>query len=788
MMKIKFMLLLILVSSSVHSQNNVKGILIDIEKNPLSYILVSITASENEMSSKSLFSSESGSFQFGEVKAGDYLLKCYLYGDSIYSMSISVKNETLDLDTLIIDIDKKVVLSEVTITASKPMFESKNDRIIVNVQNYISLKNGSVYEALTKSPGININKEKGIITLNGKNDVIVMLDGKLNRLPLNTLLQLLDGTPAESIEKIELISSPGANYDAGSSGGIINIVGLKQQNKGTNANLSLTGGHGGKERASAVFSINQSVNNFNFYSDVSYSRNHFDQKYYYDRNIFNEGIEHSSNTFSARDNIVDNYTAKIGIDFSSRDKLNLGVQLSGMYDTSKLKANSYTHNQRNGEEVSTIDVFTKERNDWSNYTIDFYLKRNLHERHAINFDATYYRYKNMNTAENKNMYYNPLSTASTDDIFHGKKTSPVHSGIFSIDYKYNYNKNQINLGLKTSLSYYESIIKSYSNIDENNNLSKSFDLNEEIYSSFINYIHAFSKHTNFQLGIRFEHFRLKSNGSAGRIERRSNDIFPSFFFSHYINENNKITFSYNKRVSRPAYNDFAPYYTFVDPTLSFSGNEHLTQSTVNLFKIDYKLKQTLLTLEYSNENDGIARFQPLVDFSSNTLKYTSINMEHKKTLAFLIAFPIKITKRLSLQNNFMSVYQSNKYQNLRFNNAYAKINTIIRFDLPWNLITELSGIYQTAQLIGISKNKNTGVLNLAVEKKVTNVDRIRLSLTNILSSYKDYDIVDKRELSYNFHAKYDYLPVTIRLTYTRSFGNDEIKANKRKNEIENRIK
>src|SRR5678815_2051937 len=110
--------------------------------------------------------------------------------------------------------NSKDQLKGVTVTGKKPMIEQKIDRMVINVKNSIVNAGGSALDVLEKSPGVTVNRQNNAISINGKSGVVVMLNGKMTYMPMDALIQMLDGIRAGNIEKIELITTPPAKYDA----------------------------------------------------------------------------------------------------------------------------------------------------------------------------------------------------------------------------------------------------------------------------------------------------------------------------------------------------------------------------------------------------------------------------------------------------------------------------------------------------------------------------------------------------------------------------------------------
>src|SRR5690606_31814212 len=162
-------------------------------------------------------------------------------------------------------------LSEVLIQAKKPLFEQQMDRLVVNVKNSIISSGSTVLDILARTPGISVNLQNNSISMNGKEGVMVMLNGKPVRLPLNAVVQMLSGMNADQVEKIEIITSPPAIYDSEGNAGLINIVKSNSLELGTAGAFSGNFGYGfykkGYKRFGGSFNLTHRTQKLNFYMD-----------------------------------------------------------------------------------------------------------------------------------------------------------------------------------------------------------------------------------------------------------------------------------------------------------------------------------------------------------------------------------------------------------------------------------------------------------------------------------------------------------------------------------------
>jgi ACT domain-containing protein len=108
-------------------------------------------------------------------------------------------------------LQKQVKLSDVIVVTKKPMFEQKIDRMVINVANSITNAGGTVLEVLERSPGIIIDRQNNSISMNGKSGIVIMINGRISKMPVNAIVQMLSGMNSNNVEKIELITTPPAN-------------------------------------------------------------------------------------------------------------------------------------------------------------------------------------------------------------------------------------------------------------------------------------------------------------------------------------------------------------------------------------------------------------------------------------------------------------------------------------------------------------------------------------------------------------------------------------------------
>ncbi|MBK5271624.1 MAG: carboxypeptidase regulatory-like domain-containing protein, partial [Bacteroidia bacterium] len=178
-----FLLILNLTAfQSLEAQVRIYGSVTSDANKPLESSNVLLLNNTDSVLVKGTISGASGAFIFENINPGTYIISASFSGYKTYfSNAINVSKSEINTGVIkLIKEDKE--LSSVTVVARKPMFEQKIDRMVINVKNSITSAGGTALEVLEKSPGVIVNRQSNSIGLNGKNGVVVMINGKISRM------------------------------------------------------------------------------------------------------------------------------------------------------------------------------------------------------------------------------------------------------------------------------------------------------------------------------------------------------------------------------------------------------------------------------------------------------------------------------------------------------------------------------------------------------------------------------------------------------------------------------
>ncbi len=273
---------------------------------------------------------------------------------------------------------------------------------------------------------------------------------------------------------------------------------------------------------------------------------------------------------------------------------------------------------------------------------------------------------------------------------------------------------------------------------EDDALSARYTLNENYSAAYVSFDVPVNDKTEAKLGLRYEYTNsnLGTDAIKNIVDRHYGNLFPTLFVSHTLNENNKINFSFNTRINRPAFTDLAPFTYYIDSKTVLTGNPALQPSLTNTINGDYIFKSYLFSISYSVEDHAITRFQAETDSTTLTTIVTPQNLENQKIISAVISLPAKMNDWWTMQFNITGQWQQVNaiYKKEPVRLSYANINIYgsQQFKLPKKFSLELSGFYQSESLSGISTVKAFGSIDIGLKKKLGQKSSLQFNASDIM--------------------------------------------------------
>lgn len=734
--KLASLLLLYSGIAGAQSSGKIIGKITGTGHSPLEATVVSLLLAEDNSLIKTQFSDQDGSFEFSSLKENNYKISIEYLGYTKYeSQSIAVAQESVSLGEINLQPSEANTLNEVVIQKQKNFVERKIDRTVVNVDAMISNAGADAMEVLEKSPGI-IVEENGTIKLKGKSGVMVFIDDKPTYLSGADLEVYLKSLPASTLDQIEIMTNPPAQYDAAGSAGVINIKTKKSKARGFNGSVTSRISQGKRTHYRDGLNLNYTDNKIRLFGNVNYAN----QKFVNDLDIFRRYKNEDGSTKSLFDqntimrNKVTTGNAKIGMDYYASEKSTFGMSLIGLLKSGKEKKSGKS-SLTNASSVldSTIIADNREDNKFKNAGV------NLNFRHEfdtigrkITMDADYIKYENEIDQNFKNYIYQPDNTLSEQDELRGYLPSNISIYTFKSDYTHPFkNQGKLEAGYKISYSKTDNIADYADVVDNipvpNYDSSNHFKYDETINALYINYSQNF-KRFSFQTGWRLETTISKGNQlgnilkPASRFKKDYTNLFPTLFVSYKLDSvgNNQMVVSYGKRINRPYFQDLNPFLSPLDKFTYYSGNPYLNPSFSHNVELSYNYKSLFsTTLTYMNSEDEI---NETIEINDGIYYSRPGNIGKSQALSINVNSDLTINDWLSTNLYSELVHTSYKSQlyteNLDTQGVFWFVSVLNRLKFKDGWSGEISGRYtskiESAQFTVGAR----GAVNLGVQKKI----------------------------------------------------------------------
>ncbi|MDH5381025.1 MAG: outer membrane beta-barrel family protein, partial [Cyclobacteriaceae bacterium] len=643
-----------------------------------------------------------------------------------------------------------------------------------------------------KSPGVNVDRQNGGLSLMGKSGVRVMINGKISRVPMATVVQMLEGMSSDNIEKIELITTPPAKYDAEGDAGLINIVMIERNDLGTNGSYTFNGAFGLLPKGGGSVNFNHRNKAVNIFGDVNVNyinrhQNFYSDFIYYDPVNLNN-IE--SNDINLR---IESYLynrVNLGTDWFINDRTILGVVFSAFDDPRGYVSDNsnriYVDDQLNATTANDM----KEINHWQNLMGNINFQHTFKNGGTINLDGDYLYYW-----DNQNIDYDftltstsPYSREAVDTRL--QKHTPIEMRVYKLDFTKKIKKGlNFESGIKSSLSGLTNNVlaerKPAEQWMQDDEFTSKYFLDENIHAAYSSFDYQLSKKRSVKGGVRWEYTNteLGEIGSGSLlVDRKYHNFFPSLYFSQELGEQSNINVSYARRITRPSYNELAPFVYFTGPNSFWSGNVNLQPTISNLFKVGFNYKSYLVTLSYSLDENAIGSFSPHLTASNKLVSFAE-NFPKQTVWSASLSLPFSVTSWWEMQNtingNFTEIYMD--YTGVEELREYWSYNVVSNqnFILPKNFSFQVSGFYYSSAGYGLWKMNPFGTLNIGIHKKLGENTDLKLIYNDILwtSKYTYSASVPNINLISSID-KFEMETRVVRLSFTHRFGNNKLKASR----------
>ena len=591
--------------SAVMAQGSVRGKIVDeTTGEPVEFVNIVLNRKSDKKMAGGTITDEQGSFRIEGLEYGGYVLTVsYIgYQNTTREFTLSATAKNAHFKQIAISEDSKV-LKEVEVTGIRSQMKFEIDKKVFNVDQAIASTGGSASDILQNIPSVEVDTE-GTVSLRGSESVTVWINGKAQGLTADNQGDILEQMPAESIERIEVITNPSAKYSPEGTVGIINIV-LKRDRKAgyygsAQAGVSMYDLDFGGYNASA--NINYSSGKMDAYANISYRERHHRNENTSYRENYNADTTYLNQLGYGNMN-GRNMFARAGLTWHVTEKDHISVDLMGMMGNPR-RSNEidYWGGQVVGgarQEDYTRNRTTTSTGQMLMYNLSLGYKHEWSTTHWLDFTASRHHWGHDDSSEYRDSTYRG-GVAEYGSYQLQESTGGNVDYEVQLDYENAFNENhKLQAGYRGTFTREDSPVSTYgapNKQQEIESLYNRFIYNRDLHALYATYSGKLWKNFGYQVGLRGEYYtvttdsRHKKDGAISAHPEKIDPVFqlfPSVFLSYQLPNDNELQVNYTKRVRRPWGGQLNSFQNISDSTNISYGNPLLKPEYSNAFELNY---------------------------------------------------------------------------------------------------------------------------------------------------------------------------------------------------------
>jgi outer membrane receptor protein involved in Fe transport len=593
---------------------------------PLEYATVAFIDSEGKVLGGGI-TDDKGKYEI-QIAAGTYTVQFEFISYKTRKISNQRLLKDTQLPTVFLSLDAES-LSEVVIRAETTEVQIHLDKKVYNIGKDLTTSGATVSDALNNVPSVTVDVD-GSIALRGNENVRILINGKPSAIAGFGDTDALRQLPAEVIERVEVITSPSARYDAEGTAGILNIILRKEKTLGLNGSIQTNFSY--PLGSSVTGNVNIRTDKFNIFNTTGVRYNESPGNAYFNNTYFGDFIVNPLVIEERKyDRERQGINTNLGMEYFLTDSSSLTA--SGFYRSSE--NNDLTTNLTN-EYVSTDDLASASQRietqieDDENYQLSLNYVNDFNTNgHKLTADFQWEK-----GSEMQQSLIEEFETFPTNEILPSELITQLEDQseyLIQADYVLPIGENaQFEAGFRGA---FENTITDYllqeqlevnGSFVRNDSLSNVFDYTENVMAVYSQYGNKFGKFS-FLLGLRMENTQLKGAVTATDVTTETNDdlninfdknflgLFPTANLVYELSDRANVTLGYNRRINRPRSWFINPFPSRSSEANVFQGNPNLNPAYASAFDLGYLNRWKKLTLTtsvyYQYETDAFERIQ-----------------------------------------------------------------------------------------------------------------------------------------------------------------------------------
>ena len=754
--KITAVLFYILFATNIFAQrgNNaneisITGKVVDARTNQvLEYATIILKNAETQKISGGI-TDEKGNFDIKSPK-GTYEISVEFISFKSKKYPKQIINKNLNLGTIKLSEDTSA-LDEIVVVAEKTTVDIRLDKKVFNIGKDLSIRGGNASDVLGNVPSVQVDVE-GAVSLRGNDNVTILINGRPSALVGLNGAEALRQIPAEAIEKVEVITSPSARYDAEGTAGILNIILRKNKLVGFNGNFQLDLGY--PERFGGALNLNYKTKKWNFFTNTGFRYNNTpgnalqDSKYLsstaqnarvIEKRNFDRLGRSLFTSFGAEYSLTENSSVVGNIVLNTGNDDDVNSNTIDRFDSVGNINESTFRTETEAEDEQRIQ-----------YTLDYInnfdgegKKLTLNLQYSTEFEDILNNITEIDTQSNLLNDLEQVIEDQDEDRFLLQVDYVVPVGE-NIQYEAGYRGNYRDIFNSFFLS--ERQVFPNGPLVPDAGLNNSFNYKEWVNAAYFQYGQKFNK-ISLLAGLRFEHtnIEIEQQTSSTVDKREYSNFFPTVNLGYKIRDGENITLGYNKRIRRPRGRSLNPFPSRSSESNIYSGNVDLNPVVSDAFDLGYLKrweKFTLSTSLYYNRSDNNwERIQEdtgqITDNGDPIIRRFPINLSLQERVGFEFTLNYRPFKAWNINSDFNLFNVStdgtytnpstNATQDFGFKNTAFFIRLNQKITLPGKTDIQINSNYRGARQNAQSDTKGIFSMNIAASKDLFK-EKVSLSL------------------------------------------------------------
>ena len=717
----------------------VSGKIIEIETNlPLEYATITFFSKvENKMKGGGITDPD-GNFSI-PIPQGIYNVTVeYFSFENITKLNVNFNQDT-NLGTLKMNSDLQA-LDAVDIIAEKTTVEIKLDKKIYNVGRDLTVRGGSVSDVLDNVPSVSVDIE-GNVALRGNGNVRILINGKPSGLVGLNSTDALRQLPADAIEKVEIITSPSARYDAEGTAGILNIILRRSKILGLNGAIIINSGYPNQLGASE--NINYRTGDINVFNNSGYSyrkspgssgveTEFFNTEYDEDGILIQDSPNTFRNEYRTFERIRKGFNSNTGVEWY----ITPTTSLTTAFLASKSNNSNESFNRAETLDLTGAVISESVRYDpetetdqTTQFSVNFDKQFHGNSEHRLTFD---FQLENSSEDEGSIIYNEGIAAERVRTIEDQKRVLIQSDFTLPINDKTRF-EGGYNGRFSTNNTAYSLEFAEDDSFILDTNISNVLVYKENVNAVYTQYGSKVKDKFSFLLGLRMEATNITISQLSSNEYSNSNYIglFPTVNLGYEFSENQNLTIGYNRRISRPRSRFLNPFPSRSSATNLFQGNPNISPSYSNGVDIGYLNtleKITLNTSLYYNHATDVFTYisedtgdEVVINGESvPVIRRGPINLAEDDRLGFEFTLTYRPSKKWNMNANF-NLYRSaikGNYKGLSYDSEnlgwFVRLNN--KYTLPGNIEWQTRLSYSGPTVDAINRREGIFSSNMAFSK------------------------------------------------------------------------